>query len=159
MRLRIPFSRSLCVGLFEVVGIAVVYYFTGKLGLLVALPPGIATAIWPPSGVALAAVVLRGHRVGLGIWLGSFCVNLPTLYTGATFQAGVVSVGVVGTIALASTFQALLGAFLIRRFIGAPNWLERTLDVLKFVGIELLACMVSPSLGVTGLCVGGFTPW
>ena len=51
------------------------YYLTGKLGISLAIPPGYATAIWPPSGIALAGILLYGYRVWPGILLGSFLIN------------------------------------------------------------------------------------
>ena len=63
--------------------VAFAYYAFGRLGLLLALPPGYATPVWPASGVALAAVLRNGMRVSGGVWLGSLCVNL-----GLTWSAG-----------------------------------------------------------------------
>ncbi|MGH8729741.1 MAG: MASE1 domain-containing protein, partial [Burkholderiales bacterium] len=56
--------------------LAAVYFATAKLSLLLAIPPGYATAVWPPSGIALAATLLLGYRIWPGIWLGAVLVNL-----------------------------------------------------------------------------------
>src|SRR5262249_25646339 len=56
-------------------GIAAAYWATGRLALLLAIPPGYATAIWPPAGLAFAAILLCGARVWPGIVLGSFLAN------------------------------------------------------------------------------------
>mgnify|MGYP000937249785 FL=1 len=56
--------------------VAVGYLALGKLGLLLAIPPGYATALFPPAGLALHQVLTRGPRVLPGIWLGSFAMNL-----------------------------------------------------------------------------------
>src|SRR5207245_6994480 len=56
--------------------IATAYWVTGRLSLLLAIPPGYATAIWPASGIALAGVLLCGYGVWPGIVLGSFLVNI-----------------------------------------------------------------------------------
>src|SRR5262249_26110603 len=56
------------VWLTEISVVTALYYVTGRLGLAWAIPPGIATPVWPPSGIALAAVLLRGRRVWPGIW-------------------------------------------------------------------------------------------
>ena len=52
------------------------YFATAKLALLAAIPPGYATAVWPPSGIALAALLLLGNRVLPGVWLGAALVNI-----------------------------------------------------------------------------------
>ena len=60
------------------VGIGVAYYTAAKIALLLAIPPGYATAAWPSAGVALAGVLLFGYHVWPGILLGSFSANLGT---------------------------------------------------------------------------------
>src|SRR5712692_4425595 len=62
--------------LAQVTLIAVAYFVAARLSLAVAIPPGYATAVWPPSGIALAAVLLLGNRIWLGIWLGASLVNV-----------------------------------------------------------------------------------
>ena len=61
-------------------GLAIAYIMAGKLALLLAIPPGYATAIWPAAGVALAAILLFGYRVAPGVILGSFVVNIGTSF-------------------------------------------------------------------------------
>jgi len=61
--------------LLQIVGVAAAYFVTGKLGTFLAIPPGYATAIWPPSGIALAGILIYGYRAWPGILLGSFLVN------------------------------------------------------------------------------------
>src|SRR5439155_724425 len=61
--------------LAEIAVVALLYYVTGSLGRLAAPPPGIATVVWPPSGIALAALLVLGTRVWPGIWLGAFLAN------------------------------------------------------------------------------------
>src|SRR5258708_34329877 len=60
----------------QVALLAAVYFAAAKVSLLVAIPPGYATAIWPPSGIALAALLLWGNRLWLGGWIGSFAAHL-----------------------------------------------------------------------------------
>ena len=47
--------------------LAIVYFVAAKLSLALAIPPGYATAVWPPSGVAVAAVLMLGNRVWPGV--------------------------------------------------------------------------------------------
>ena len=49
--------------LAKVVGVAAAYYGTAKLGLGLAFESSSVTAVWPPTGIALAATVLWGYRV------------------------------------------------------------------------------------------------
>jgi len=47
-------------------------YFAGKLGLSLAFVPASATAVWPPTGIALAALRLHGPQMWPAIFLGAF---------------------------------------------------------------------------------------
>src|SRR5881396_2869499 len=82
--------------------LAAVYFVSGKFGLSLAFVHASATAVWPPTGLSLAAVLLVGYRVWPGIFAGAFLVNLSTAGTVAT------SLG----IALGNTLEALAGGWL-----------------------------------------------
>ncbi len=62
----------------ESLGLALVYLAAGKLGLAFAAPNENVTAVWPPTGLALAVLVLRGSGLWPGVFLGAFLVNLTT---------------------------------------------------------------------------------
>lgn len=142
----------------DVVGIAALYVATGKLGFLLAIPPGNVTILWPPSGLALAAVLLLGNRAWPGIWLGSFLVN-AWFFSGITHPLSVTALAISTSIGMGSTLQALLGAGLIRRLIGPGSPIDRPQDVIKFAAIEFASCTVASTSGVTSLSLGGFVPW
>src|SRR6266540_854738 len=61
-------------------GLAVVYFAAAKLGLSLAFVNPSATAVWPPTGIALAAFLIFGPRV----W--------PAIFAGALLAAGVSTV-------------------------------------------------------------------
>jgi PAS domain S-box-containing protein len=108
------------VTLGRAAALAVAYFFTGKVSILLAIPPGIATPVWVPGGVALAAVLRWGYPVAAGVWVGSFLVNIGVLLDGGG-PPGVSAVATASVIATGSTLQALVGAYLIRRFVGGPE--------------------------------------
>ena len=107
---RRPFSYAAQVGL-----LAALYFAVAKLSLLLAIPPGYATAVWPPSGLAVAAILLAGNRMWPGIWLGAALANL-------TVQASAVAAVLIGT---GNALEALVGAALIQRFIGVAAPLRK----------------------------------
>lgn len=127
----------------RVVALAAVYFAAAKLALLLAIPPGYATAVWPPSGIALAAVLLFGNRLWPGIWLGAALVNL-------TVQASLPAAVLIGT---GNTLEALAGAALIRRFVGLPRVFATGEDVLKFVAIAALCSTVAATVAALPLTV------
>ena len=87
----------------RVVILAAGYTLTGIVGLSLAIPPGYATAVWPASGIALAAVLMWGHRLWPGIAAGSVLVNLAVAMTTAEADFGLLSIPVAMSIALGST--------------------------------------------------------
>jgi integral membrane sensor domain MASE1 len=62
----------------EIVVLAAVYFVAGKFGLTMAFVHPSSTAVWPPTGIALAALLIFGYRVWPGLFLGAFLVNLTT---------------------------------------------------------------------------------
>ena len=55
--------------------LATLYVVTGKLGLLLAVPPGYATLIWPASGIAIGMLLVHGLRLWPAILVGSWLLN------------------------------------------------------------------------------------
>src|SRR2546428_4772986 len=122
--------------LARVILLAAAYFAAAKLALLVAIPPGYATAVWPPSGIALASVLLLGSRIWPGIWLGASLVN-------GTVQSSLVAATLM---AAGNTLEALAGAALVRAFIGLPGAFRRGEDVVKFVAIAAASATIAPSV-------------
>ena len=103
--------------------LALVYLLVGRLGLLLAVPPGFVTPIFPALGIAVAAVVLWGWPMLWGVLLGSTLLNISL---GATTLSAISGPGVaiaVG-IALGSTAQCALAGWAIKRWLGANNPLQ-----------------------------------
>src|SRR4051812_10849776 len=91
-----------------VLALTPVYVATARLGLLLALPPEKkATAVWPPSGIAFAALLLFGYRVWPGIWLGAFLANPWDFSNPANAFSLPAHLLVSAGIATGSTLQAL----------------------------------------------------
>jgi PAS domain S-box-containing protein len=139
--------------------IATAYCVIGRLSLLLAIPPGYASAIWPPAGIALTGVLLCGFRVWPGIVLGSFLANIWTAIDTTSVPALLASAGLTTSIGLGAALQALLGAYLVRRFVGFPSALDRDRDIAKFLVLGgPISCLVSATWGVTSLLLGGVIP-
>lgn len=127
--------------------LAAVYFLSAKLGLTLAFVNASATAIWPPSGIALAAFLMFGRRVWPGIFLGAFAANMTATHSAAA------SMG----IAAGNTLEGLAGAFLVNRFAGGRDAFQRPQDVFKFgVLAGLLSTIISATIGLAILSWGGF---
>lgn len=146
--------------LLEIFIVAAVYAFTAQIGLALAIPPGIATAVWPPSGVVLAIIILRGPRLLPGVWLGSFLANFPIVFNPAGFVPGMISLSVITAIAAGSTLQAYTGAFLVRKWVtpAASDIFSGVGNVFKFAVLQTLNCVVAATLGTAAIFFGGYIP-
>jgi PAS domain S-box-containing protein len=153
------FSPGEEVRLWKIIVVASAYFLTGKLGLLLAIPPGVATVLWPPSGIALAASLTWGYRIWPGIWVGSLLVNIDTLFDPTEFQSALSSLGVTGAIATGSTLQALLGALAVQRILGSSHPFGKTKHVAAYLGVVMTSCLVAATVGATSLAVGGHIAW
>ncbi len=131
------------------------YSLTGIVGLSLAIPPGYATAVWPPSGIALAAILMWGPRVWPGIAIGSTLVNIGVAFTASTTGFTWLSVLVALSIAAGSTVQALACAGAVERWVGVNKLFETGPATLAFTGIAVVCCLIASSWGVATLNVAG----
>jgi len=134
--------------------LVIAYVVTGKLALLLALPPGYASAIFPPAGIAVAAAFIGGRRTLPWILLGSLLLNLWVGYT-PSHPITLTGAFAAGLIALASMLQAAGGGWRLRRAIGYPSPFDKASDVLKFLLLAPAICLVSASLSVSALTLLG----
>ena len=137
-------SRLPLIGAF-----AIIYIIAGKIGLNLASLHASASPVWPPAGIALAAMLLVGYRAWPAIFIGAFIVNLTT--------AGDIITSI--AIATGNTFEALAGAWLVNRFAGSKNVFDRPQGVFKFALVAAISAVVSPLFGVTSLALDGFADW
>lgn len=135
---------ALTVGL-----LTVLYFVAGKLSLKLAFLHASASPVWPPAGIALAALLLLGYRVWPAIFVAAFLVNLTT--AGNVFTSA--------GIALGNTLEAVIAAGLIQRFAGGTRAFDRANDVFKFALALALSTLASPSIGLTTLALNGFADW
>jgi len=143
-----------------IVLMAIAYFVLARLGLLLAIPPGYATAIWPPSGIALAGVLLYGPRVAPGIWLGSLVANALTAFDASDAAAFAASLLLPAGIGFGAMLQALFGAWLIRRAVGFPSPLQREREVVAFLLLGgPVGCLLSASVGTGCLVLAGIVPF
>src|SRR5712671_6914799 len=128
---------------------ALVYLVAAKLSLALAIPPGYATAVWPPSGIALAAGLLVGGRIWPGIWIGAALANVAV--ESSFFSAALIASG--------NTAEALVGAALIRRHAIDPGRFERGEDVVKFILLCALSAGIAASVALAPLAAGRALSW
>jgi integral membrane sensor domain MASE1 len=129
----------------QIVIVAVVYYVVAKVGLQLAIVRGQVTPLWPPTGVALACLVLRGIGCWPGIAIGAFLANIAM---GPSF------VGVVA-ITAGNTLAPVLACLLLAR-VDFRAELKRLRDVLALIFLAAFAGMlVSATVGAATLVMAG----
>jgi PAS domain S-box-containing protein len=130
--------------------LTLLYFLAGKLGLSLAFVHASATAVWPPTGIALAAFLIGGYGVWPAILLGAFLVNVTTAGSAAT------SLG----IAVGNTLEGVVGAYLVNSFAGGRHAFQRPRDVFRFAALAaILSTTVSASCGLASLSLGGLAAW
>ena len=131
-----------------VVGLA--YYGMAKLGLQLASINPSASPIWPPTGLALAAMLLGGLRMWPAIFIGAFAANATTAGTPVTSAL----------IALGNTLEALAGGYLIERWSGGRETFASPLRVAKFALVSVgPATVISATIGVVTLSAADLASW
>jgi PAS domain S-box-containing protein len=133
-----------------VLALAATYFVAAKVGLSLALIAEQVSPVWPPTGIALAAIVLLGNRVWPGIAAGAFLANLTAHEP----------IGTTVGITIGNTLEAVVGAWLLRRVAEFDCTLERLTDVLALMTLgATVSTMISATIGVTSLCLGGLHSW
>lgn len=144
----------------EILTLAIIYFVSAKIGQLISVPPGNVTPLWIPSGIILAAVLLRGYWLWPGICLGAFAGNVSAYIDFDSYQNILSSLFSGSMNATGDALGVLLGAYLIRKFTHTQNPMHESSHIVYFLlyGV-LLNSAISASFGVTSLAIAGFIPW
>jgi len=130
----------------QVVAVAALYILAALAGLRLDAVSGFASLVWPPTGIALAAVLLGGRRIWPGIFVGALVANL---------LSGAPSLAAAG-IATGNTLEAIVGAYAVSRVTGFRLSLACLRDVLALIVLAAaLATMISATIGVASLYSAG----
>jgi len=130
--------------------VVVAYFVAGRLGLHFAFVHASASAVWPPTGIALAAALLFGRRVWPAVFVGAFLVNVVASGSIAS------SLG----IAVGNTLEAVVGAFLVERYAAGAQAFDRAQTLLRFTVLAgLISTGISATLGTATLAFTGQADW
>jgi PAS domain S-box-containing protein len=140
---RLTRSGRLAIDAVAICVLAAVYYAAAKIGLRLAYLNGAVTALWPPVGVGIAALVLWGPRLWPGIVIGDLLVGDYSTPIGT----------VIGQ-TIGNTLEVLVAALLLLRLVGGAPTLERVGEVLALVGCAAVGTLISATFGATSLRLG-----
>jgi integral membrane sensor domain MASE1 len=143
-----PAAWGLTVEIARTAVLAGVYVVAAKAAFALAFVHTSIAPIWPPSGIALAAVLLFGRRAVPGVLLGAFLFNASTP----------VPLWVSAAMGIGNTAEAVVGAFLLHR-AGFRREIDRVRDVLALACLgALVSTAISASVGVGSLWLSGILP-
>jgi len=127
------------------VGLVGVYFLAGKLSLKLAYVSANSSAVWPCTGIAIAALLILGSRVWPAIFAGSFLVNLTTAGTVATSL----------TIAAGNTFEAVTATYLVTRYADGCDVFLRSHNIFKFALFAAFSSAIGATVGTTAITLAG----
>ncbi|MGE0706772.1 MAG: MASE1 domain-containing protein [Planctomycetota bacterium] len=137
----------------------VVYVATAWLGLKIALEGTPASAVWPPAGIGLAAVLLLGRRASLAIGLAAAMVNAAVLATRPEHPGALPIALCALSIGFGNACEALLAAGLIARWNEQPDHYPATpRRAVGFLVAAATGCALSASIGVSASVLSGVVP-
>lgn len=137
-----------------VIGIVIVYIAAAKFGLLWAIPGTNATPLWPPAGIAAAALIIFGWRAAPGVFIGALFVNahhfIEQTNTGYW-------VGIFGATAVASgnLLEALIFRYLAEGCFGPEHPLSKVNCIIKFMPMTAVACLSAATVGTATMFMMG----
>ena len=135
----------------RVVVLIALYFIGGIIGKENSFLSGSVALVWPPAGIALAAILLFGYRFWPGVALGAVLFSFMNGMPFGFFTLGT---------AIGNTMGAIVCAFLLKKFISFNNAMERTRDVTGYI---LLACLLGTTVNavfnVVSLAYSGTIAW
>lgn len=143
-----PRVKGLAIYLLQIFALAVIYHLAVRVGLRMAYVQVNTSPVWPPTGIALAALLIFGYRLWPGISLG---VLLGSVLTGAPL-------GVAVGMTIGNTLEALAGAFGLQRLVALHKEMDRIRDVVGLALVSVVSTAISATFGTATLTLtGGIT--
>lgn len=142
-------GQAILLYIFGIAALALIYHLAARLGLKMAYVQINTSPVWPPTGIALAALLIFGYRFWPGIALG---VLAGSLFTGADFT-------VAAGMALGNTLEALVGAWLLRGVVRFQNRMDRIRDVVGLGAVSVFSTTISATIGTITLILANGVDW
>ncbi|TQM64264.1 SpoIIE family protein phosphatase [Humibacillus xanthopallidus] len=140
--------RSATARALSLVLVALAYYASARLGLSLSLVDANVTPLWPPTGVAVAALLVLGRGMWPAVAVAALAVNVPI---SETFLAAAVT-------AVGNTVAPYLAVVLLDR-VAFRRDLARLRDALAIIFLgALTAMLVSATVGAVTLVAAGTIP-
>ena len=138
---------------------ALAYFVVGAASLVVSSALGGTLIVWPPAGIAIAAVALGGPSVALGVAVAAFALRAAVGAVLSDPSDLLHAWAASGAVAIAAAVQALYGAWLLRRTRAFPFARINARSVSLFLALGVFAGAFGASLvSFSFLALGRLTP-
>lgn len=154
MNVKLPLKYTLDL---KIIGVALLYYLSARLGYFLAFENSTALPAWPPSGIAFALIILLGRPAWPGITIGALVANIMAYWHNKTLDAQAIII-ISSTIALGNTMEALVGNYLMRSWIKDRYPFKNARNTFRFLFVTLLICLLGAGIGIWGLYINGVVP-
>jgi integral membrane sensor domain MASE1 len=141
--------KPVLVYLTKILILAIIYHLAARLGLKMAYVQANTSPVWPPTGIALAALFILGYRYWPGITLS---VLLGSILTGAPVNLAI-------GMSLGNTLEVLTAVYLLKKVVGLHQEIDRIQDVVGLVFISLACTTIGASIGTLTLMLTGNGEW
>jgi signal transduction histidine kinase len=141
--------KSISIYAVKLLSFTLVYRLAVVVGLTMAYYQSNTSPVWPPTGIAIAALLLFGFNLWPGIAI-SVLIGTSLAGTPLTLSLG---------IALGNTLEALAAAYLLKRVIGINFALNRIRDIVVFVLVAVFCTMISATIGSLSVVSFGSDAW
>ena len=141
----------------KIIIVAGCYYLAAVSGYLLAFQDSTILPAWPPSGIALALIILFGRKAWPGITIGALVSNLMAFWNMPDIPAQALILTSSG-IAIAHTMEALIGNFLVKEWIKNTFPFEHTVNAFRFLFTVILMSLIGSSLSVGSLVGNNLVP-
>ncbi len=138
----------------KIILVAVLYYISARLGYFLAFHDSTALPTWPPSGIAFALLILLGRSTWPGITIGALVANLMAYWNNATLPTQTI-ITVSCFIAVGHTVEAVIGNFLIKKWIKDDYPFKHARNAFRFLFVTLFMCAVGAGIGSVSLWANG----
>jgi signal transduction histidine kinase len=149
LKIKLPLKYSLDA---KIILVAILYYLAARMGYFFAFENSTALPAWPPSGIAFALIILLGRATWPGITIGSLIANVMAFWNNPELPAQTI-IATSSMIAVCNTLEALMGNYLVKRWIKSDYPFKSTKNAYRFLFVTMLMCLVGAGLGTIGLAV------
>ncbi|MBL0742422.1 MASE1 domain-containing protein [Chryseolinea lacunae] len=147
MNVKLPLKYKLDL---KIIGVALLYYLSARLGYFFAFEGSTALPAWPPSGIGFALIILLGRSSWPGITIGSLVANVMAYWNDPHLPAQVI-IGMSSLIAVGNTVEALLGNYLVKVWIKDDFPFKNAKNAFRFLFVTLIMCWFGAGIGMFGL--------